>query len=1096
MKNFAKFFAFVAVAVTAFASCERELNAPVDKKAVTIVVKPEVEALLGEAAPIAPASKTYIDSDKKVLWGTGEYMKIAVAAGETTSFADSNADCADSFNGESTAEFEFSFTPGQADSYTYMGLYPASAAATTSNTNAANYKVNLLAIQNATASSYDPAAYIMVAKPKVENATVSEWLATFRRATALNKITLKNVPSGVSFNKVKISAPGKKLAGGRHFNLTTGEGLEVYGTDATIEVLYATALTGTNVDVWFTSWDTEIAEGEKLTIVAYTTDNKSYTKEITVPAGKTIKFLEGYLNTLGASLSGINPDTVSALADGDYLVLAKHNDTYYAMKGEANGTRIASVDYNGSLTNFNGDASLVWTITASGSSYTIKNNGKYVGWNGGSGSAANNAVLIAVADYDADKCLMSIDDNGDGSYKVTNTKTAERYLAKNTNSAWFAFYGTSGQYGDIVFVPATALETVATPTFSPAAGEVTSGTEVTISCATNGATIYYTTDGTDPTTSSTQGTSVTITATTTIKAIAVKEGMANSEVATAQYTIAGATDYSVIETSNVTLSTTGGTSASTATVNGNSALKAGTGSVAGAVKITVPAGTTTLHLHAAGWNGENVELGITGATASPSSLSLTADSGIKNNSPFTLSGNAENYYFCISLSGISTDTQLTFTATSGKRFVIWGVNAEAGASVTWNLESISITSAPTTTVYTAGDSFDPAGMVVKGHFVDADDATNTKDEEVTGYTITPSGALATTDTQVTITYQSKTATQNITVNEAPAGNDGSLEHPYTASEARELALSGDTGSYYISGIVTKVLYQFDATHGTSTFWIDENGASQTVFEGYGIKYFGNVKWVEGNAEIAVNDEVIIYGTLTVYKSTTPEAISGYLVSLNGKTKGLTLAAPTVTTSDSDKQITVAWTAATGTESAISYVVTCGSQTYNASGAGSHTFTMADYGTYNVLVVASADDAISATASTTATLSDPGSSAPDPETVDFSAQNYTNQQAISSYNGENFTITFNKGSNSNAPKYYTSGTAIRAYGGNTFTVSSANYKISGIVITFGSSDGSNEITTNVGTYSAGIWTGSSQSVTFTIGGTTGNRRIQKIKVTYE
>ena len=95
----------------------------------------------------------------------------------------------------------------------------------------------------------------------------------------------------------------------------------------------------------------------------------------------------------------------------------------------------------------------------------------------------------------------------------------------------------------------------------------------------------------------------------------------------------------------------------------------------------------------------------------------------------------------------------------------------------------------------------------------------------------------------------------------PNANDGTLDHPFTASEARVLALNGDTGSYYISGIVTKIQNQYSASFGTANFWIDENGTSQTVFEGYKIKYFGNVDWVEGNAEIAVNDEVIIYGTL-------------------------------------------------------------------------------------------------------------------------------------------------------------------------------------------------------------------------------------------
>ena len=81
-------------------------------------------------------------------------------------------------------------------------------------------------------------------------------------------------------------------------------------------------------------------------------------------------------------------------------------------------------------------------------------------------------------------------------------------------------------------------EPVSTPVFSPASGTTfTSSQKITISCATEGAAIYYTTDGTEPTTASTlYNGAFTITATTTIKAIAVKEGMADSPAATAAYT--------------------------------------------------------------------------------------------------------------------------------------------------------------------------------------------------------------------------------------------------------------------------------------------------------------------------------------------------------------------------------------------------------------------------------------------------------------------------------------------------------------------------------------------------------------------------------
>ena len=78
----------------------------------------------------------------------------------------------------------------------------------------------------------------------------------------------------------------------------------------------------------------------------------------------------------------------------------------------------------------------------------------------------------------------------------------------------------------------------ATPTFSPAAGAVVSGTQVSISCSTEGAAIHYTTDGTDPTASSaTYSAAIPVNSAMTIKAIAVKDGYDNSSVASATYTV-------------------------------------------------------------------------------------------------------------------------------------------------------------------------------------------------------------------------------------------------------------------------------------------------------------------------------------------------------------------------------------------------------------------------------------------------------------------------------------------------------------------------------------------------------------------------------
>jgi LysM repeat protein len=91
----------------------------------------------------------------------------------------------------------------------------------------------------------------------------------------------------------------------------------------------------------------------------------------------------------------------------------------------------------------------------------------------------------------------------------------------------------------ITTVAYTIAPALSAPAFSPAPGTYTSAQSVTISDATAGAIIYYTTDGTTPTTSSTEYMgAIWQSSTQTLKAIAVETGYANSAVTTAAYTIA------------------------------------------------------------------------------------------------------------------------------------------------------------------------------------------------------------------------------------------------------------------------------------------------------------------------------------------------------------------------------------------------------------------------------------------------------------------------------------------------------------------------------------------------------------------------------
>lgn len=119
-----------------------------------------------------------------------------------------------------------------------------------------------------------------------------------------------------------------------------------------------------------------------------------------------------------------------------------------------------------------------------------------------------------------------------------------------------------------------------------------------------------------------------------------------------------------------------------------------------------------------------------------------------------------------------------------------------------------------------------------------------------------------------------------------------------------------------------------------------------------------------------------------------------------------------------------------------------------------------------------------------------------ETVTFADEGYSNGEAVESYEGTDFSVTFDKGTNSNAPKYYTTGAAIRVYGGNYFTVSSSTKTISKIEFTFASGGGTNVLTSDVEAYEDGIWEGSSSAVTFTVSGTSGHLRLAAIAVTFD
>ena len=175
-------------------------------------------------------------------------------------------------------------------------------------------------------------------------------------------------------------------------------------------------------------------------------------------------------------------------------------------------------------------------------------------------NAGTVSAALVVPAYSATKYTVTVtsDANGTANADKTSAVAGETVTLTATPNSGYVFdkwddktpasltIGADGKFTmpsanvsvKATFTPAAPIGTASTPTFTPNGVSGFTGTQsVKISCTTVGATIHYTTDGTEPTASSpVYSAELSLTSTTTVKAIAVKAGMNNSAIATATFT--------------------------------------------------------------------------------------------------------------------------------------------------------------------------------------------------------------------------------------------------------------------------------------------------------------------------------------------------------------------------------------------------------------------------------------------------------------------------------------------------------------------------------------------------------------------------------
>ncbi len=427
-------------------------------------------------------------------------------------------------------------------------------------------------------------------------------------------------------------------------------------------------------------------------------------------------------------------------------------------------------------------------------------------------------------------------------------------------------------------VPTTPVATA--PTFSPAGGSFTAAQSVTLADTTAGATIYYTLDGSTPTTASTKYVSaISISATTTVNAIAAASGYSNSPVASATYAIsappaatptfspaagnytsvqavsiadttAGASIYYTLDGSTPTAASSKYTSpltvASTTTVNAIAIASGFTNSaVASALyTITLPAATAPVYSPAPGTFTSTQTVTITDATSgaiiyytldgsSPTTASarytapLTVSATTTINSIASASGynnsSVASGLFTINLPAASTPTFSPAAGTFTAAQTVTLADSTTGATIYYTLDGTTPTTASNR--YTA-----PLAVSATETIKAIATAANYTTSAVASGTVTINLPPAATPTfsPVAGTY---TSAQTVTLSDASAGatiyytTDGST--PTTASNHYTAPITVSS-TETINAIATASGFTQSAV-GSATFTINLPPAATPTF---------------------------------------------------------------------------------------------------------------------------------------------------------------------------------------------------------------------------------------------------------------------------
>lgn len=575
MRITAKFFAVAALAIFAFASCSKknENEAPVSR---------ETHFVLNAASPETKTGIYYDEGTYLPYFQKDDEIGLFVNALPTKA-GDLKTDAvfANTAEDGEVAQFEGTLENVEPGSVTFYSFYPASAGKKVYiNDETVTFGLDVPSIQhpaydNDYGYTFDPKADILIAKPATTTVDQNNKAAAadiyFARLTGVLRVAINAESTdsdvyGERIKSLKIETSAGNIAGRIVVNPLTGEctGINETGSSKAIEAVIddLDACTtyigydGSNI-VFMGVAPVSIPAGSDITFTINTVDaaGKASHKIVkTVPnleqaivfesSKPTVINLTVYDTEIGApdeedTTNYSGEWVIAGTQTNDYVMSQFVSGTVYpAATASSINTESEVVTVVGSKAPYKMTIAKVAEGTYAGL-YTIKDAGnKYLT---ASATSASSQNYLTGVDTPVAGSYWSISKT-EGVLDIIATKVDESYAREirvnhNNGNARFSCYKSSSELPKVGLYPYSkvveALEPAATPVIS------CDNNTITITCATSGASIYYTLGTTaentaNPTAESTlydADNKPTITADAYIKAIAVADGFENSEIA-------------------------------------------------------------------------------------------------------------------------------------------------------------------------------------------------------------------------------------------------------------------------------------------------------------------------------------------------------------------------------------------------------------------------------------------------------------------------------------------------------------------------------------------------------------------------------------